>query len=498
MKSNNLLTVTLGLVLVLGSCKKGFLDINISPNQPTETLVTPDLATAAQLNNSAARNASAYDFLQRYMGYWSASGSFSRNTVEMSYNITNDFGGGIFSNIYYTVGQYRTIRKKAVQLDWKFYQGITKIMEAHEMAILVDFYGDVPYSTAFDLVGNIRPTYDKGEAIYKALLPLIDEGLADIKGATGNDLNIATQDIMFKGDKNGWRKFANSLKLRLLMHTTKVSTFNIPAEVAKIVAEGGGFLGNGVSASVNPGYTTDKPNPYHNAHLFLSNGNESDNYNRANNFTLDRMTALADPRVQRVYRPAKTGGAFKGTFYGSDPITANSSDNTSGPGYGPLYNYTQSATAASPMWLMTGVETMFLIAEATARGYLAGDPKVAYENAVRESFLYSGLTTAQADAYLTSTDARVAWPTTTALADRLIPIMWQKYFALNGIQANETFSDWRRTGIVQPPLSVAPERGSNQIPRRLLYPTTEYSYNAENVKAQGTITPYSPRVFWDQ
>ncbi|HEX8334660.1 MAG TPA: SusD/RagB family nutrient-binding outer membrane lipoprotein [Segetibacter sp.] len=497
MNKNKLSIIAVSLVLLLGSCKKGFLDINQNPNQPTEASITPNLATAAQLSNSANRNASSYDFLQRYMGYWSASGSFSRSTVEMSYNITNDFAGGIFSNIYYTVSQYRLIRKKAADLDWKFYQGITKIMEAHEMAILVDFYGDVPYSTAFDLTGNIRPTYDKGEAIYKALIPLIDEGLAQIKAAD-IDPNIATQDIMFGGDKNGWRKFANSLKLRLLMHTTKVSTFNIPAEVAKIVAEGGGFLGNGVSASVQPGYTTDKPNPYHNAHLFAVNGTEADNYNRANVFSLDLMNSMNDPRVQRVYRPAKTGGAFKGTTYGSDPITANSSDNTSGPGYGPLYNYTQTATAASPMWLMTGVEAMFLVAEATARGYLAGDPKVAYENAVRESFLYEGLTTAQANTYLAGTNARVAWPTTTTLADRLFVILWQKYFALNGIQANETYSDWRRTGIVQPPLSVAPERGSNQIPRRLLYPTTEYSYNAENVKALGTITPYSPRVFWDQ
>jgi hypothetical protein len=76
--------------------------------------------------------------------------------------------------------------------------------------------------------------------------------------------------------------------------------------------------------------------------------------------------------------------------------------------------------------------------------------------------------------------------------------MWQKYFALNGIQANETFNDWRRLGVVQPPLSVAPERGTRQIPRRLLYPTTEYSYNTENVKGVGDITPYSPRVFWDK
>ena len=479
-------------VMLLGSCKKSFLDINSDPNRPVESAITPDLATAAQLNASAARNASSYDFLQRYMGYWSASGSFSRGTVEMSYNITNDFGSGIFNGVYYTVKQYRTIGEKAAVLNWKFYQGIAKIMEAHEMAVLVDLYGDVPYSTAFDLTGNIRPAYDKGEAIYKALLPLIDEGLALIKGATGNDASIATQDILFKANKTNWAKFANSLKLRLLIHTTKVSTFNIPGEIAKIVAEGSGFLGNGLSASVQPVFTADKPNPYYNSHLFLLNGNEADNYNRANNFSLNLLNSLSDPRAQRVYRPAKSNGAFKGTDYGADPITANSSDLTSGPGFGP------APTATSPMWLMTGVETMFLIAEATARGLLAGDAKLAYENAVRESFVFEGLTTAQANTYLANSDTKVAYNSAGTLNDKLFTIMWQKYFALNGIQANETFSDFRRLGVVQPPLSIAPERGNNVIIRRLLYPTTEYSYNAENVKGQGTITPYSPKVFWDQ
>jgi len=50
--------------------------------------------------------------------------------------------------------------------------------------------------------------------------------------------------------------------------------------------------------------------------------------------------------------------------------------------------------------------------------------------------------------------------------------------------------------VVSPALSVAPERGTNQIPSRLLYPTSEYNYNAENVKAEGTISQFTSKVFW--
>src|SRR6476620_5016063 len=404
----------------------------------------------------------------------------------MSYNITNDFGSGIWNGVYYSVSQYKSIERKAADLDWKFYRGISKIMQAHEMGVLVDAYGDVPFSKAWELLVNIRLTYDKGEDIYKALLPMIDSGIALIKNA-GSDKGIATQDIIFNGDKTKWAKFGNTLKLRLMLHAYKTTIFNVTDEIAKINAEGSGFLGKGLGAMAQPGYTPDKPNPYYNAHLFLINGNEADNYNRANVFSLDLMKNLNDDRYKRVYRPSKTNKDFKGTIYGQDPNDDVNSDKTSGPGYGP------DSTSSSAMWLMTSPEAMFLIAEAAARGWLSVDAKTAYEDAVKESFIFLGVPggAATATTYLGSTNPKVAWPTSGALQDKINVIAWQKYFALNGTQANETWTDYRRLGVVQPPLSVAPERGSNPIPRRLLYPTSEYNYNRENVAAMGDINQFT-------
>ena len=480
--------------LVLGSCKKSFLDINQNPNQATESSITPDLTLAAQLSATANRNASSWDFLNRWLGYWSASGGYSRATQEMSYAIPNTFGEGIWNNIYYTVNQYKTMERKAEELDWKFYQGISKIMQAHEVGVLVDLYGNVPFSTAWDLSGNIRPSYDDAETIYKALIPMIDEGLALIKAADGSDRNIATQDIMFEGDKTNWAKFANTLKLRFLIHTSNTNTFNVQEEIAKIQAEGSGFLGEGLGAMVQPGYSADKRNPYFNAHLFLQNGNEADDYNRANNFVLDLMKNMNDERYKRFYRPAAATGEFRGTSYGQDPVDENAGNRTSGIGYGPV------PTATSPMWIMTSVEAMFLRAEAVIRGWLPGDPQAAYNAAVTESFEYLNVPNAETEAaeYLAGLNPRVAWPTTGAMQDQIAVLAWQKYFALNGIQANETWTDIRRLGIVNPPLSVAPERGTNTIPVRLLYPSGEYFYNSQNVNEQGTISQFTSKIFWDK
>jgi hypothetical protein len=104
--------------IILGGCKKGYLDINKNPNTATESVITPDLTITAQMTTTAARNASSWDFAARWLGYWSAAGSYSRSTVEMSYNITTDFAAGIWEGTYYTAGQYVSIEKKSKELGW--------------------------------------------------------------------------------------------------------------------------------------------------------------------------------------------------------------------------------------------------------------------------------------------------------------------------------------------------------------------------------------------
>lgn len=489
-----MITLLAGFALV--GCKKDYLDINKNPNTATSADITPDLTITAQLTTSAARNASSYDFLGRWLGYWSAAGSYSRSTVEMSYNITTDFGAGLWEGPYYTAGQYKSIELKSKELGWTFYEGISKIMGAYEMLNVVDIYNDLPYKTAFDLTGNIRPSYDKAEDVYKALLAQIDAGIALIKAADINkNTNITSRDIMFGSDKVKWAKFGNTLKLKMLIHTSKTSTFTPATEIAKINTEGSGFLGNGISANVQPGYTADRPNPFYNAHMFNSiTNNENDNYNRANNFSLNLMTSLNDPRTIYFYRAPRNGGALRGTTYGSDPLSANSSDNTSGVGPGVGKSFIM------PMWVLTSVEASFLVAEATARGWISGNAQSAFNNAVTESFSWLGVPSAAgaATAYLLNPNAKVAWPTSTNLDDKIAVIAWQKYFALNGISMLETWCDVRRLKVVAPALSIAPERGSNPIPSRLLYPSSEYLYNTASVNAVGSINQFTSKVFWDK
>jgi hypothetical protein len=101
-----------------------------------------------------------------------------------------------------------------------------------------------------------------------------------------------------------------------------------------------------------------------------------------------------------------------------------------------------------------------------------------------------------ATSYLAQGNTRITWPATGTLQEKLAVMAWQKYIGLNGIGMLESWNDVRRLGVVQPPLSIAPERGSNPVPVRLLYPSSEYNYNSANVKAEGTINQFTSKVFW--
>jgi len=154
-----------------------------------------------------------------------------------------------------------------------------------------------------------------------------------------------------------------------------------------------------------------------------------------------------------------------------------------------------ATSAAQDQWIFTSVESLFLKAEAIERGWLVdddNDPLAAYETAVTESFIFLKVEDAETEAadYLTS------HPYTGDIKD----LIFEKYVAMCGIGPVESWSDLRRLGFDIIPdgyISANPGKKSNTIPIRLLYPQNEYTTNAANVSAQGTIDQFSSKIFWD-
>lgn len=507
-----LLTILVS-ALVLTGCSDSFFDINQSPNNATEENMTPSLILPRALHRAASEQVTDYDALERWMGYWArCAGTYGPNTEEEAYQITSSFMRTPWLNWYDILKDFDVIEKNAVTRNETAYEGIAIIMKSIGFMQLVDMYNNVPYSKAFDLANNLLTPYDKGSDIYKDLIIQLAKADDLLKNAVvSENMDLQKADIVFKGDLSLWRKLGNSQRLRLLIHESQVlGDAGLKTEIDKIVANGGGFLGAGETAEVQPGYAKDvsKQNPYWNTYK-INDAGGLDNYNRANNYFLN-ILGSTDPRLSYFYSAAKTpksGVNFYGFDYGhqasSDVNDASSSSDVAGTGPGPYSTTgTGKGIAKGPdmaQWIFPSFESMFLQAEAIQRGALSGDAKTAYQNAVTESFAWLKVenATTAAQTYLSGVSNLANWDTSTK--PKLDLILIQKYIAMYGINGLESWTDYRRTGLPSDiPLSIDPSRGANVIPLRLIYPIEEYQYNKANVAAEGTINPQSSKIFWDK
>jgi hypothetical protein len=515
MKYLKFLFVTL-LVGTLGlSCKKDFFDINQNPNQPVASNITADLILPNALVTTGQRITTSFAWLNRWLGYWAPSASWAPAVEENSYNISTSFGpsANMWANVYNNLFDYDQMEKRANADGQKFYEGIGKIMKSLNYQILVDQFNNIPYSKALDIKKNILPAYDKGEDIYPKLMSEITAGINLITNADiTKNININNADIMFHGDPVMWAKFGNTLKLRMMIHQTQVAGYNPAAEISIINNEGHGFLTAGQTAEVNPGFSVDKPNPFWASWGYAQNGDKVNTYDRANNFSLNLLKSLNDERYKYFYRAVRTGtfaGQWRGIDYAlinADPaLTENNTSDIGGntPGGSTPNGLLKSPSMAS--WVITSYESIFLQAEALARGWPVNtsfaSAQAAYSEGVKESFRWLNVGNSVAAAntfattYLAQADSRITWPATQSA--QINVILWQKYFAFNGNNALETWTDYRRIPAVNIPLSTAP-RVANTIPIRMQYAQDEYNYNAANVLAQGTINQFTSAIFWDR
>lgn len=561
MKLNKIIYgVVLAVLLITAgsSCRKGQFNINQNINNPTDSTITYGAVLPAAMNATGSIIARNWGVQQNWMSYWARSGTYAPNVTEETYQITTGFQNGPWNNCYDNAYDYQIIISKAAQAGAGFYEGIARIMKTIDFQILVDVYGDVPYTQALKGSANPTPVYDKGVDIYKDLLRQIDQGMTLIANATVSNSNsnkdIWSNDILFgtpgssynaanvAAQKTKWLQFGNTLKLRLLIHAYAVGAIDKAAEIAIINGQGSGYIT--ADAQINPGYSgNDKPNPFFNQYKTNTDGTGSANdvYYKANEWGIEYYHWVEDPRVtttlggaNRLY--AQGNGGLVGVAYGLPPVTANAAAELAGIGPGAY----KSATAPQP--IVTLAEALFLQAEARQRNIITTGASAAtlLQNAVIASFTHFGVpnpNTAYAnyliynggypDVDITGTPQGTGGP-----AGGLFTILSQKWMAMNSINTLETWTDWRRvpytevaTNIIYTPTpndapntnfvygdgggffggpnspgpgpfrSVSPQiTPQDNIPVRLLYPQTEYNYNASNVPAG--ITRYS-RVFWD-
>lgn len=497
------LLIVMSICIAITSCKKGYLDVNNDPNRVTDNNITPELiftqAAVSVGDRVVGGSASSQgaklplQFAQSWVGYMAANGDFARDPTETSYNIDFGFGNTLFVNTYNTLFDLHQAEVKGLAAGDSAVTGASIILSAKLFQEMVDLFGDIPYSDAFHVDQTTRPAYDKAQDIYASLQKRLDTAIMYFQVPVASAFESA--DVINHGDAGLWIKFANTLKLRLLIRQSEIAGFDPSAEITKI-EDAGGVLEAGESISVNPGYAddVDKQSPFYANYGYTPTGVIATTSENANQYIIAILTSSGDARMERFFTPTATG--FVGATYGDDPgnITPGNQTSYFGPGL--------VGSATQDQWIYPSYESLFLKAEAIARGWIPGDANAALAAAITESFVWLGVPDAETEAadYIANnaniTDLSNAGP---SVLDQAKFIAFQKYIANTGVDALESYADIRRLNFLTDKsyISVNPARVADALPVRLLYPQSEYTSNSENVLKEGSINPFTSKLFWE-
>jgi hypothetical protein len=491
------LIILLTVLIALGtSCKKDYLSVDeFNPN--SASAVPANLILPAAINNTAAffTQPDNYSFIYLWYGCMSISGGYSQPTNLTQYNLLASAYQGIWSSNYTNLLNYDYIEKNSTTAQNQPYKAIAKIMKVYLYENLVDTYGNVPYKEALQTgTGILKPKYDDQQSIYEDLVLQLDAAMDLINTAPVDADQVGNYDIIYHGDMSLWLKFANTLKLRLLVTQSGMSGRDayISSAVATTPHTPADYIGADEGAWSNPGYlqSAGKMNPFWENFYKQDGSQQADGlgYYVAGQDACDFLTANNDPRKLLLFQPSvpPAGTTVLGNYFGAlllQPVPV-----TSKLGPGMLQAFNQSAP------IMTDFESLFIQAEAAARNIITADAKALYESAVTQSVTYEGGTAAAATTYLAQLRPLVNFDATP---NKVQAIITQKWISLNGLNPQPIWVDYRRTGFPDfLHFTADPARLNDSPPVRLLYPQSEISTNNDNVLAQGAISLFTSKIFW--
>ena len=440
------------------SCVDSLDDYNVSQKSaatvPSETLFTNAVKGLTDALTSASVNSNNYRF---YVQHWTATTYLD----EPRYNMTSRIiPQNMWQSLYRDVLSDLKESKRLVMENTATIESVKnnqlaqiEIMEVYAWSVLLNTFGDVPYSQALD-PENSLPVYDDAQTSYNAILVRLNTALSLINSSAEG---YEDGDVLYEGDMEKWVKFGNSLKLKLAMVIADVD-----AAQAKTLVEAAApnvFTSNADNAVFH--YLGAQPNNNPVSNSVTGPYSTREDYVAANTL-VDVMNDLEDPRREHFF--TQVDGEYVGGIYG---FTNNYSDFS-----------TVSAKIAAPDnegLLLDYSEVSFLLAEALERGFaVGGTVEDHYNEAITASIEYWGGTSVEAQAYLGQSS--VAY--TSAAGDWKDKIGTQKWIALYN-RGYDAWVEWRR---LDAPTLSPPVEGL-VVPLRMIYPVNEATLNGANKTA---------------
>ena len=445
-------------VILATSCKKSFFtDVNVNPNVPKEVAPNLILPTAeAALGFTQGGDISRFTSLITQQVF----GANSQSQTYYSYGLNPGTFDNLWPNLYTsTIINIDTLKNEADARGYNVYSGISRILMAYTLQVAVDLWGKIPYSQAVKGNGNLHPSYDDDKALYDTIASLVNVGITKLSDTKQGTLIPGADDGIYGGDPVKWIQFGHAIKARLYIHQSKGDAGMATKALQEVAlsftsnAENAQYIFGNAETAANPWYQFNRDRP----------GDET----FANSTFAERLVTLNDPRYSVYIDEANDVG-------GQSP---------DGSHFGGLNSYFGAVN--SPVEFITYDELLFISAEATLR--TSGDYAAAqnyYQAAIRANMQKLGINTGSINTYIA---ANGTLPTSSVNA-AIAAVASQEFIAL--YLNPEAWVTWRRIGSP----SLAPT-GPGDVPRRLLYPQSEYSYNTANTPAS---TLYTPKIFWDK
>ena len=457
----------------LTSCTKNFEDINIDPNRPEK--VNPGVILGQmqyRIVNSSISGARGFthELMQVDAPRASTSGlGLHRYTINP--------GAGVWSSFYQYLTDIEDIYTIADGLKENNYKAIALVYKSWAYSILTDLYGDIPFSEAIKATdGNFKPAFDKQKDIYIQILKDLEtaNSLFDENKILTYGGDLVYNTSVLTGGKNvgiqRWKKFTNSLRLRLLLRLLKKDgEINVKEQITAILADPvkfPTFVANADEAIFRYPGTFPYFNPYFNARTL--DWREGTYFTE---FFLNQMNTSADPRRAVWAIPVMVSGVstFRGIQSGY-PTTLEYV-------VGQNSSYTDALKTLPQLGVMMPfAEVEFIKAELALKGYITGKTsKSHYDAGITASMLQWGAT--MPTTFLTQKS--IAYDATLTTEKQLEQIMLQKYYAYFFVDYQAWFEK-RRTGYpILPRGTGIPS--ANKFPSRIPYPTYLQSLNPEGL-----------------
>ena len=296
---------------LLFSCETTELDISENPNQLTPSQANPDFylnalqETFARVVESLGENGAEVTRIENMFGR-----NYQNNYSPSSFDL-------VWERSYQEViKNIRDMNVLAEEAELTFHIGMGQFIEAYTMTILVDYFGDVPYSEAISAPDILNPQLDGGADIYAASLALLDQAIASFNATPSA---LPENDFFYAGDADKWIKACNTLKLRLYLNTGNTSAFNsIISSGNYIQATEDDFQFQWGSNQVQP--DTRHPN-------YAQNYTDQGGGDYASIWLMNLMDTTADPRIRYYfYRQSETVPGAPGVAPNEETLACSLTD----------------------------------------------------------------------------------------------------------------------------------------------------------------------------